>query len=140
MRQHSLFETSGLAGVLPAVRAAMRRVAGSEEGEGRKALVDRLTEVARQEGIALTGGNAKGISKDTLDKLLNPHEHGHPPSINALMAFCKATGDVSPLRELLRPFGLDVMTDEDRRLRDIARADLEIEAARKRRRLLKEGI
>lgn len=137
-RQLSLFETNGLAGVMPAIRAAMRRVAAKEEGEGRKALVETINEVAQREGINLTGGNTKGLSKDTLDKLLNPNEIGHPPSINALLAFCKATEDISPLRELLRPFGLDIMTTEDKRLRDIAKADAEIKAARKRKRLLEE--
>lgn len=140
MRQLSFFEPSGLAGVVPAIRAAMRRVAGKEDGEGRKSLVDSLNEVAQREGVCLTGGNAKGVSKDTLDKFLNPNEAGHPPSINALLAFCKATNDISPLRELLRPFGLDLMTEDDRRLRDIARADMDIEAAKKRKRRLKEAL
>lgn len=140
MRQLSLFETAGLAGVLPAIRAAMRRVAAKEEGEGRKALVDSLNEVAQRECVNLTGGNSKGLSKDSLDKIINPNESGHPPSINMLLAFCKATGDVSPLREMLRPFGLDIMDKDDRRLRDIAKADEEIEALKKRRRHLKEAL
>lgn len=72
MRQLSLFETAGLAGVVPAIRAAMRRVAAKEESNGRKALVDQLNEVAQHECITLTGGNVKTMSKDSLDKILNP--------------------------------------------------------------------
>lgn len=57
-----------------------------------------------------------------------------------MVAYCKATGDVSPLRELVRPFGLDIMTDDDRRLRDIAKADQEIKAARRRKRILEDTL
>lgn len=140
MRQLSLFETAGLAGVMPAIRASMRRVAAKGDGEGRKVLVDRINEVAQRECISLTGGNAKCVSLDTLEKVLNPNESGHPPSINMILAFCKATGDVSVLQELLRPFGLGVQTAEDKRLRDIAKADAEIEALKKRRKHLKEAL
>lgn len=139
MRQLTLFE-SGLAGAMPAIRAAMRRVAGDPEGEGRKKLVDSINQIARQDGIALTGGNAKSISKDTLDKWLSPSDTGHAPSVNAILAFCKATGSAEPLLELLRPFGLGIMTPEARRYHDIGKADVELKAARKRKKMLEESL
>ena len=45
MSQFSLFDCdySRIAGLMPAVRAAMRRAAGHPDGEGRKALVDKIS-------------------------------------------------------------------------------------------------
>lgn len=141
MRQLSLLEDgAALAGVMPALRAAMNRAAGDPEGEGRKLLTDRINSVARQAGIKLTGGNTKGISKDVLDKWLSPSDVGHPPGINAVLVFCVATGDHSPLRILLRAVGLDIMTEEDRRYRDIGKADMDLKAARRRKKQLEETI
>lgn len=142
MRQLSLLDDdhAALAGVMAAVKAAMRRTAGDGEGEGRKLLVDRINSVARQAEIRLTGGNVKAISKDTLDKWLSASDVSHPPSILALLTFCAATGDYGPLRVLLRAVGLDIMTEEDRRWRDMGKADEEMEAARKRKKQAKERL
>ena len=68
MTQLSLLGTPyQLAGVMAAIRAAMRATAGAPEGEGRKALPDRMNAIARQAGIRLTQGNKDNVSKDTLD-------------------------------------------------------------------------
>lgn len=141
MRQHSLLiaDHAALAGVMPAIRAAMNRVA-SDTDAGRDILLDKINLVARQAGIRLTAGNAKAVSRDTLDKWLSPSDASHPPSINAVLAFCAATGDHAPLRVILRAMGLDIMTTEDRTYRDIGRASVEAEAARKRLRQLKETL
>lgn len=138
MRQLSLLsdDHAALAGVMPAVRAAMRRAAGAPDGEGRKALVDRINQIAAEAEIRLTGGNAKGISKDLLDKWLSPSDTSHPPGLLAVLVFCKATDDCGPLRVLAQALGLDIMTDEDRRYRDLGKAEVELKAARKRRRML----
>ena len=75
MRQLSLIEDiAQLAGALPAIKAAMRGVAGAPEGEGRKALPDKLNAIARASGIKLTGGNAHGISEEMLHKILSPSD------------------------------------------------------------------
>lgn len=69
MRQLSLIEDiAQLAGALPAIKAAMRGIAGAPEGEGRKALPDKLNAIARTSGVKLTGGNASGISEEMLHK------------------------------------------------------------------------
>ena len=141
MRQLTLFEndTTALAGVLAAIRAAMNTAAGASE-EGRKLLVDRLNDVANSANVRLTAGNTKSISKDTLDKLLSPSDRDHPPSILAVLAFCMATQDVGALRAMLRPLGLDVMTREDRRLRDYGRTCIENKARAKAKRRLEEEL
>lgn len=142
MRQFSLFDgsnDSALAGLVPAMRAAMNVAAGQDE-DGRKRLVDRINQIAASAGIRLTAGNTRAISKDTLDKWLSPSDRDHTPSLLAVVAFCRATGDAGALRVLLRTMGLDVMTEEDRRLRDYGRACLEERAARKRKRQLEDDI
>ncbi|SNR59348.1 hypothetical protein SAMN04488503_0221 [Humidesulfovibrio mexicanus] len=143
-RQLSLFhgdtqDFGHLAGLVPTIRAAMNRAAGADEA-GRKLLVDRINSIAASAGIRLTSGNVKAISKDTLDKWLAPGDRDHTPSILAIVVFCAATGSHEPLQVLLKALGFDVMTTEDRRLRDYGRACLTERAARKRKKALEESI
>lgn len=142
MRQVSLLAPgiAALAHIMPDVRAAMRQIAGSRESEGRKALVDKLNQIASEAEIKLTGGNSKSISKDLLDKWLSPSDSSHPPSLLAILAFCRATDNPAPLQIILRAVGLDVMTDEDRKFRDYGRAVWEAEEAARNRKRIRERI
>ncbi len=141
MTQLSLLETSyQLAGAMAAIRAAMRATVGAPESEGRKALPDRMNAIARQAGIRMTQGNQKNISKDTLDKWLSPSDLSHPPSILALLVFCSATDCAEPLRVAARALGFDLMTREDRMLRDYAQAILDEKAARQRKNKLEKEL
>lgn len=141
MRQLSLIEDiAQLAGALPAIKAAMRGIAGAPEGEGRKALSDKLSVIARASGIKLTGGNASGIREEMLHKILSPSDDSRPPSVLMLLAYYKATGNPAHLRAMLRSVGLDIMTNDDRKLRDYARAILDQKKARKQVRKLEEEL
>ena len=141
MRQLSLIEDiAQLAGALPAIKAAMRGIAGAPEGEGRKALPDKLNAIARASGIKLTGGNANGISEEMLHKILSPSDDSRPPSVLMLLAFYKATNNPAHIRAMLRAVGLDIMTEDDRNLRDYARAILDQKKARKQARKLEEEL
>jgi len=141
MRQLSLIEDiAQLAGALPAIKAAMRGIAGAPEGEGRKALPDKLNAIARASGIKLTGGNAHGISEEMLHKILSPSDDSRPPSVLMLLAFYKATNNPAHIRAMLRAVGLDIMTEDDRKLRDYARAILDQKKARKQARKLEEEL
>ena len=143
MRQLSLLADSlpALADAMPAIRAAMRRAVGEPDSEGRKMLADKLNRLAKQEEVTLTSGNTKEIHKDTLDKWLSPSDTGHPPSVNAILAFCRVTGSIEPLRIMLRAVdqGLDIMTLADKRFRDIGKADEDMRAARKRKKQAEES-
>ncbi len=144
MRQLSLIddEYTTLSGAMPSIKAALRRVAGDENSEGRKLLVDKINKIARISGVKLTGGNVRAISKDTLDKWLSPSDESHPPSVVAILAFCLATQNTTPLRVMLRVAGLDVMTEEDRLYAEIGRRSVEAKRknaeAKKARRLIQE--
>ena len=141
MRQLSLIEDiAQLAGALPAIKAAMRGIAGAPEGEGRKALPDKLNAIARASGIKLTGGNAHGVSEEMLHKILSPSDDSRPPSVLMLLAFYKATSNPAHIRAMLRAVGLDIMTEDDRKLRDYARAILDQKKARKQARKLEEEL
>lgn len=133
-------DAAKLAGAMVSIRTAMRAVAGDSEGAGRKVLVDKLNDLALRAGVKLTGGNTLSISKATLDKWLAPSDVSHPPSLVALLAFCLATNNVEPFRAAARTLGLDVMTEEDRRLRDYGKAIIDMKAARQRKRRLEESL
>ncbi len=141
MRQLSLIEDiAQLAGALPSIKAARRGIAGAPEGDGRKALPDKLNAIARASGIKLTGGNAHGISEEMLHKILSPSDDSRPPSVLMLLAFYKATSNPAHIRAMLRAVGLDIMTEDDRKLRDYARAILDQKKARKQARKLEEEL
>ena len=61
MSQMSLFDCdyTRFAGVMPAVRAAMRRAAGAPDSIGRKGLVDKINLIAGEAEIRLTGGQGR---------------------------------------------------------------------------------
>ena len=142
MRQISLLApgVAALAHVMPDVRAAMRQIAGDRESEGRKALVDKINQIAAEAEIKLTGGNSKSISKDLLDKWLSPSDTSHPPGLLSILAFCRATDNPAPLQIILRAVGLDVMTNDDRKFRDYGRAGWEAEEAARNRKRIRERI
>ena len=125
---------------MPAVRAAMRRAAGAPDSVGRKGLVDKIILITTEAEIRLTGGQGTSISKDTLDKWLSPSDTSHPPSVLAVLVFCRACEDFDALRVIVRAVGMDLMTPEDRRLRDYAEADLKMKEARKRKKRLEEEL
>lgn len=137
MRQLSLLaDYVHLAGLMPAVRGAMRRAAGAEESEGRKALVDSINRIAANGEVRLTTGNTKSITKDTLDKWLSPSDSSHPPSVIAIVVFCLATADMAPLRQILKAAGLAIATEQEQRDAEYGRAcRLEREAKKLKRKL-----
>lgn len=131
---------AALASLVPMIRAAMNRVAEEHPTLSRDLVADRMTEISQSAGVKLCRGNAKSVSAATLAKWLAPADREHPPSLLALVAFCLATRDVRPLEPLMRALGCEVMTEEDRRLRDYARAILEEKAARERKRKLEADL
>jgi hypothetical protein len=143
VRQYSLFhitdghrEVAVLASLLPLVRAAMNMAAEAHPTLSRDLIADRMSELARQAGVKLTSGNAKAVKTATLDKWVSRSDREHPPSITALVAFCLATGSSAPLEPLLAALGCEVMTPEDRRLRDYGKAVLAEREAKKTKRKL----
>lgn len=129
-----------LASVLPQVRAAMNRVASEHPRLSRDLIADQLSGVSKMAGVKLVRGNAKGVKTASVDKWLNPTDSEHPPSIAALVAFCLVTESAEPLEPLLAALGCEVMTEDDKRLRDYARAILAEREARKAKKQLEANL
>jgi hypothetical protein len=147
VKQLSLFHeseddaaTAALAGLVPLIRATMARVAEEHPTLSRDLIADRMTEISRSAGVKLSRGNATSVKTTTLDKWLAPAERDHPPSLPALMAFCMATRDVRPLLPLLKAMGCEVMTPEDRKMRDYGKAILAEREAKKLKRKLEADL
>lgn len=141
MKQASLFDGyASLAGVIPAIKAAMRDAAKAPTCDGRKALPDMMNELAALAGVKLTRGNAAAFTKVTLDKMLSASDTSHPPSILALLAFCAAARNAEPLRVMLRCVGMDIMTEEDRKLAEYARTLIQQKKMKKQLRKLEDEL
>jgi hypothetical protein len=130
-RQLSLFDEqntaiSQIAGFDVVLKAAMSRAA-AESPYSRAEIADRMTALAQRSGRRLTGGNAKSISLDTLEKWLNPESDQLPPTraVNVFMHVC----GVSPLAAWAAGHGCGIMTPKDRKLRDLAEKKLTIQRA-----------
>lgn len=80
MSQMSLFDCdyTRFAGVMPAVRAAMRRAAGAPDSVGRKGLVDKINLITTEAEIRLTGGQGDVHLQGHLGQMVVPF--GHQPS------------------------------------------------------------
>ncbi|MEG2173746.1 MAG: hypothetical protein RRY29_10895, partial [Desulfovibrionaceae bacterium] len=110
--------------------------AGADEGEGRKSLPDTINSIATSGGVRLTTGNSKTITKDILDKWVSPSDTSHPPSLLAIVVFCLATQDISPLKLVLKAVALHIATDEEMKDAAYGRAcRLEREAKKLKRKL-----
>lgn len=141
MKQLSLFDKLlTLAGVLPLVKAEMRRILVHEDVENRKVFIDKINAISARSQVPLTGGNTKVLSKDSLDKIISPSDTSHPPSILFILAFCQAANDYEPLRIIARAVGFELMSEEDKKLRDYGKAILEEKSARKRKKQLEDRL
>ena len=147
MRQGSLFNlppsllpgTTGLAGLMPAIRAGMNRAASDYE-PGRKQLVDDINEVAKREAVALTSGGGKRINIEQLDKWLQPGAAGHAPTFDAIMCFCRATSDFTPLEPLFTALGLVAIPASELRILEYGKECLRIKKSKARMRALESDL
>ena len=120
--QLSLFDEqstaiSQIAGFDVVLKAAMNRAA-AESRHSRAEIVERMNALSQRAGRRLTGGNAKSISLDTLEKWLNPESDQLPPTraVNVFMHVC----GTSPLAAWAAGHGCGIMTPKDKKLRDLA--------------------
>jgi hypothetical protein len=128
-----------MAGLVVAVKAAMNRAA-ERCTLSREQIADRMNHIALIAGVRMTKGNARKISAATLEKWLNPVERGHVPSLLAVNIFCRALGDAGPLAVQLQAHGLEIMTEEDRKLLDYGKACAQAKKAGKAKRKLEEEL
>ena len=147
MRQGSLFDilpteerhTIGLAGVIPAIKAAMGYVA-AQDVEGRKTLADRITNIASRERVALTAGGGKTLSDDVLVKLLQPKDTKHDPTIMELLCFCLATGSAKPLKPALDVLGLTIISKDELKFLEYGKSCIAMKKAKEKKNKLENQL
>ena len=147
MRQGSLLDiipsqsgkVVGLIGLYPQIRARMNVVA-KRYGDGRDLLVDAINEVADREKIALTSGGGTSITRAQLDKWLQPKAPGHEPSLTAIVCFCLATKDFSPLEPVHEALGIVVVPKADLRFLRLGKASVHLKKAKEEFKEAEAGI
>jgi hypothetical protein len=122
-RQLSFFDAentaiSQIAGFDTVLKAAMNRAA-ADSPLSRDQILEKMNDLSLRAGRRLTGGNAKKISLDTLEKWLNP-ESDQVPTARAVNVFMHACNTVLPLEAWAGGHGCGLMSPKDRKLRDLA--------------------
>lgn len=126
-------------GLVAAVKSAMN-AACSESQLSREQIVDRMNDLSLSAGVRITSGNSKSLGLATLEKWLNPADREHVPSLVAVNMFCSVLQDYRPLSVQLEMHGLELMTLQERRLRDYGHACIEAKKARALKRTLEAKL
>jgi len=87
--------------------------------------------------LSATAGTCIQVTETMLDKWLARGSTGHMISVRALPIFCLAAGSLMPLRALLPP-AAEIVTGEDLKLLEWARAEADRRRASRRARKLAE--
>ena len=133
-RQYSLFDEETLIDVTPRLKAAMA-AAIRKSGLSVDQVADKMNALGERSGVRLNR-NAKRLSKETLEKWINPNDTTHIPGLNAIQAFVRALGDPRPLAVLAEACGMQVITEEQARLLRAAEIDAEISRLRAQKKAL----
>lgn len=124
--------------VVPEICRAMNETIQSS-GLSRDQVCDRMNAFAARRRVSLASGNAHGLTKDMLDKWLNPHDRRVIP-LRGLVVFCAVMDTRAPFEVMLRPCGLEVMGHEERMRANYAEAVLEQKRAGRTVRTLEKEL
>jgi hypothetical protein len=97
-----------------------------------------MTRVAIVEGLRLPG-NSRSISKAILDKWVSDSS-AHIIPVGLLPIFCAVVGDGLPIQILARPLELALISKQEAKILEWARAELERRKIEKRVQKLTEEI
>jgi hypothetical protein len=139
-QQRGLFDELGfrVSGVKRTMKLVLNRVA-AESALSREEILIRAREMAEAEGVKLSGGNG-GLSLTILDKWLNPNALSYMPDFEALIILCRVLGDSRAINPFLEALGLEVMTPNDRKYRDLGKLESELKCLRKKKRQIEETV
>jgi hypothetical protein len=139
-QQRGLFDELGfrVSGVKRTMKHILNRVA-AESALSRDEILVRAREMAEAEGVKLSGGNG-GLSLTILDKWLNPNALSYMPDFEALIILCRVLGDSRAINPFLEALGLEVMTPDDRKYRDLGKLESELKCLRKKKRQIEETV
>lgn len=113
------------------LKAAMRE-AIETSGLSRMKVVADINALAHLEGMTC-GGRGQNVTEDMLDKWCAASAIAHIIPLRYLPAFCRVTGSILPLVALAIPAGGSVIVNEDLKLLEWARLEIQ------RRRLGKDA-
>ena len=127
----SLFDSPALklGGLGLAVKLALNQ-AVKKSNLSRAELAHQAGEMAIAAETNLCPGG-RGLGLANLNKWLTPEADGNFPSVLGLAVLLKILGDKGPLVPLLEFLDLEVMTEEDKRFRDVGKAHFEFKRARR---------
>ena len=135
MEQLALFDKPSLntvARLKEAMRESVRQCRLS-----RDEIADELSRIMKIEGLR-PSGNARCVSKATLDKWLGSENYIIPLSL--LPLFCSITQSHLPIKALAAPLGLEIIDEEGGRLLKWAQAERRRrEASKQAKRLAEEA-
>ncbi len=137
--QLDLFSQPTFGTVIRDIKIAMKE-AVELSGLSREQVVDAMNELALRHGVRLNNGNAKALTKETLEKWVNPKEESHVPPIKALPIFCAVVKTTAPLNVQARVIGGMLISEDDIKLLRWAKASWKAKRARKEIRKLEEFI
>lgn len=109
-------------------------------GHSRDEVCDRMNALASRHGVRLNNGNAKELTKDTLEKWLNLEEDGRMPPVKALSIFCAVVQSIEPLNKMAMVLGAMFIEDEDIKLLRWAKAQWSAKQTRQVIRKLEDEI
>ena len=135
-KQLSLFNGRSLNPIAHVKEAMRQAIKGTKIS--REQVVDRMNELARIEGMT-TGGRAKAITTDLMDKWLsNSAEHLIPWKL--LPIFCCVVECIDPIRPLVSLVDAHVISDREWEILEWAKLENKKRAINRKQRILEEKI
>jgi len=136
--QLSLFDTPTF-NVSISLKETMNRAAKTC-GLSREEIVDRMNILAERYGVCLVKGNCRKLSRETLEKWLNPADPSRQMPAKAIPIFNAIVDNADTLNILAQPTGHRVIGHKDQRLLEWARAYRQARAARRTMRQLEADL
>ena len=134
-RQLNIFNHSGIHTVVRDVKESLRDEV-KNTGLSRDQVLDKVNQLAKRHGVAMNGRGE--LSKDLFEKYLNPEDDSRNPSIKGLTVLCAALETVQPLESIATILGGRVISEEDVRMLEWAKAYHASKALRRKMRKIEE--
>jgi len=128
-------------GLTAALKACMQSTLASAAPHfSRAQLVDRMNQIAKQNGIKVTTGRTRLLTTNILDKWLAPNDADDIPPLMAVEVFMLAVGSLAPLEMLAEFHGCKLLTPDETLLFEYGKAKFESKERSRQLRKLENDI
>ncbi|MFA7176775.1 MAG: hypothetical protein WC114_05975 [Smithellaceae bacterium] len=110
--QMSLFEIPTF-NITAEFKSALNDVTKSSK-LSREEIIDQMNALAARYGVCLLKGNAK-LTMAMFEKWINPLDTSRTMPLKAVPIFCRITQSYEPINAIIRPLGLFVAGEKERR-------------------------